>query len=45
MNLMVALKVKGLHKRFGALEVLHGVSQAAREGDVISMIICLTYGG
>src|SRR5690606_11767663 len=34
----VALSVENLHKRFGALEVLKGVSLEAREGDVISMI-------
>ena len=32
-----ALTVSGLHKRFGSLEVLKGVSLLAREGDVISM--------
>jgi len=45
MSLMVALKVRDLHYRFGTLEVLQGVSLAAREGYVTSMIICLTYGG
>jgi ABC-type histidine transport system ATPase subunit len=34
----VAIEVRGLHKRFGNLEVLSGVSLAAREGDVISII-------
>jgi len=34
----VALEVKDLHKRFGPLEVLRGVSLAAHEGDVISII-------
>jgi ABC-type histidine transport system ATPase subunit len=34
----VALSVENLHKRFGALEVLKGVSLEARQGDVISMI-------
>lgn len=34
----VALEVKELHKSFGALEVLKGVSLTAREGDVISII-------
>jgi ABC-type histidine transport system ATPase subunit len=33
-----ALKVEDLHKRFGALEVLKGVSLSAANGDVISMI-------
>ena len=37
-NQPVALEVKDLHKRFGPLEVLRGVSLAAREGDVISII-------
>ena len=32
------LSVVDLHKRFGALEVLKGVSLTARQGDVISMI-------
>ncbi len=45
MNQMVALEVKDLHKRFGPLEVLRGVSLVAHEGDVISMIIFLTYSG
>jgi len=34
----VALEVKDLHKRFGTLEVLKGVSLTADEGDVISII-------
>lgn len=34
----VAVRVRGLHKRFGELEVLKGVSLNAREGDVVSMI-------
>jgi ABC-type histidine transport system ATPase subunit len=34
----VALEVHDLHKRFGPLEVLKGVSLVANEGDVISMI-------
>ena len=38
LNHAVALEVKDLHKRFGALEVLRGVSLTAREGDVISVI-------
>ncbi|HEV7370590.1 ABC transporter ATP-binding protein [Arenibaculum sp.] len=33
-----AVVVEALHKRFGALEVLKGVSLRANEGDVISMI-------
>lgn len=33
-----ALKVEDLHKRFGALEVLKGISLTARQGDVISLI-------
>ncbi len=33
-----ALDVKDMHKRFGPLEVLKGVSLTAHEGDVISMI-------
>jgi len=33
-----ALTVEGLHKRFGSLEVLKGVSLVAREGDVISIL-------
>ncbi|MCC7045829.1 MAG: ATP-binding cassette domain-containing protein [Alphaproteobacteria bacterium] len=31
-------EVRDLHKRFGALEVLKGVSLAAKDGDVISII-------
>lgn len=34
----VAVRVHDLHKRFGTLEVLKGVSLTAREGDVVSMI-------
>lgn len=34
----MAIKVDDLHKYFGELEVLKGVSLAAREGDVVSMI-------
>uniref|UniRef100_UPI0015800608 ABC transporter ATP-binding protein n=1 Tax=Desulfosarcina alkanivorans TaxID=571177 RepID=UPI0015800608 len=34
----MALEVKNLHKRFGRLEVLKGVSLTAHEGDVISII-------
>ena len=33
-----AVVVEDLHKRFGKLEVLKGVSLVAHEGDVISMI-------
>ena len=33
-----ALIAANIHKRFGALEVLKGVSVTAHEGDVISMI-------
>jgi ABC-type histidine transport system ATPase subunit len=38
LNQTVALEVKDLHKRFGPLEVLRGVSLVAHEGDVISII-------
>jgi octopine/nopaline transport system ATP-binding protein len=34
----LAVHVRDLHKRFGELEVLKGVSLQAREGDVVSMI-------
>jgi ABC-type histidine transport system ATPase subunit len=34
----IAVAVTGLHKRFGALEVLKGVTLAARTGQVISII-------
>ena len=34
----VALAVEDLHKRFGALEVLKGISMNAREHDVVSVI-------
>ena len=34
----VAVRVGDLHKRFGELEVLKGVSLEARQGDVVSMI-------
>ena len=34
----VAVRVHDLHKSFGPLEVLKGVSLTAREGDVVSMI-------
>jgi ABC-type histidine transport system ATPase subunit len=33
-----ALEVEDIHKRFGGLEVLKGVSLTARDGDVISLI-------
>ncbi len=33
-----ALQVEDLHKRFGSVEVLKGVSLTARQGDVISML-------
>ncbi len=33
-----AIVVEDLHKRFGSLEVLKGVSLTANQGDVISMI-------
>jgi polar amino acid transport system ATP-binding protein len=33
-----AIRVEDLHKRFGPLEVLRGVSLAAKEGDVLSII-------
>ncbi|WP_312527264.1 ATP-binding cassette domain-containing protein [Paracoccus sp. (in: a-proteobacteria)] len=33
-----AIEVTGLHKRFGALEVLKGVSLEARKGEVIAII-------
>jgi len=34
----IAIRVDNLHKSFGPLEVLKGVSLVAREGDVVSMI-------
>lgn len=34
----VAVRVADLHKKFGELEVLKGVSLTARQGDVVSMI-------
>jgi octopine/nopaline transport system ATP-binding protein len=34
----VALTVENMHKRFGKLDVLKGVSLTAREGDVISIL-------
>ena len=33
-----AIQVVGLHKKFGPLEVLRGVSLSARQGDVIAII-------
>jgi octopine/nopaline transport system ATP-binding protein len=33
-----ALVIENLHKRFGSLEVLKGVSLTAREGDVVTLI-------
>ena len=33
-----AIRVEGLHKSFGSLEVLRGVSLTAREGDVVAVI-------
>src|SRR5215475_10065439 len=33
-----ALVVEDLHKKFGSLEVLKGISMSARDGDVIAMI-------
>lgn len=33
-----AIRIVGLHKSFGALEVLKGVSLTAREGDVVAII-------
>lgn len=33
-----ALEIENLHKRFGSLEVLKGVSLTARKGEVISLI-------
>ena len=34
----VAVQVRDLHKKFGDLEVLKGVSLTAREGEIVSMI-------
>ncbi|MCF8481201.1 MAG: ATP-binding cassette domain-containing protein [Rhodospirillum sp.] len=34
----VALEVRGIHKTFGQLEVLKGISLTARDGDVISIL-------
>jgi octopine/nopaline transport system ATP-binding protein len=33
-----AIRIEDLHKRFGSLEVLKGVSLTAREGDVVAVI-------
>ena len=33
-----ALVVEDLHKKFGQLEVLKGISVSAKDGDVIAMI-------
>lgn len=33
-----ALEIRNLHKRYGQLEVLKGVSLTARDGDVISIL-------
>jgi len=33
-----ALEIRNLHKRYGALEVLKGISLAANDGDVISIL-------
>jgi octopine/nopaline transport system ATP-binding protein len=35
---LIALSVKGIQKRFGALEVLKGISLDAHKGDVISIL-------
>ena len=37
-NNVAALEIKDMHKSFGALEVLKGVSMTANEGDVIAVI-------
>eukprot|EP01032_Pedospumella_encystans_P000597 gene597-690_t len=34
----LAIEVSGLHKHFGPLEVLKGISLTAREGDVVAII-------
>ncbi|KAF0170210.1 MAG: hisP, partial [Rhodobacteraceae bacterium] len=34
----IAIRVAGLRKSFGAIEVLKGVSLTAREGDVVAII-------
>jgi ABC-type histidine transport system ATPase subunit len=33
-----ALEIRNLHKRYGELEVLKGISLTARDGDVISIL-------
>ena len=33
-----ALEIRNLHKRYGSLEVLKGISLTARDGDVISIL-------
>ena len=33
-----AIRIEGLHKSFGSLEVLKGVSLTARQGDVVAII-------
>lgn len=33
-----AIEIRNLHKRFGALEVLKGISLSAREGEVVSIL-------
>lgn len=33
-----ALEIRNLHKRYGDLEVLKGISLTARDGDVISIL-------
>ena len=38
MNVTPAIEVKDLHKAFGPLEVLKGVSLSARNGDVVTLI-------
>ena len=39
-----AIRVEDLHKSFGALEVLKGVSLTAKKGDVVAIIGGLGYG-
>ncbi len=38
MSGVTAVAVRDLHKRFGTIEVLKGISLAAREGDVVAII-------
>ena len=38
MNQTPALKIDNLHKRFGSLEVLKGISMEAQKGDVIAIL-------